>query len=112
MKVTKEQLQKENAVLKDQLEMWKENDLSRRTVLSELLGSYELFSEYGYSNRNSKKVDVRDWLGISFLIGELKSDADYSCVLEGKEIFRRENEGLRQKIKELENPEVKPPHHV
>lgn len=103
MKTTKDQLTKENATLTQKLENFKEQDLARRTVLSELLESYEWTSEYGYSNK-TQKILVRDWLGIAFLIGELKADANYAMVLESKQRLLEEVDRLRREVMELKNP--------
>lgn len=107
MKQTKEQLQKTNIILAEKIKIIEQEDYERRKVLSELLGSYEYVSEYGYSSKNKKEINVRDWLGISYLIGELKSDADYSCLLEGREMLRAENEELKQQLYKLTHPEEK-----
>jgi len=77
-KITKDSLIRENAVLAAKIERINKADEARRSVLSELLDSYEWVQDI-YSNYPKKKQPVvRDWLGIAFLIGELKADADYA----------------------------------
>jgi hypothetical protein len=105
MKTTKESLVKENAVLKAKIENIEALDLKRREVFSELLGSYEFTGDrFGYGNYQ-KKILVRDWLGISFLIGELKADADYAIAIENNTRLRNENESLKAEIKNLTHPQ-------
>ncbi len=103
MKTTKEQLQKENAVLQEKLANFHENDKNRRQVFSELLDSYEWREEYGYPKK-TKTIIVRDWLGIAFLIGELKADADYAMCIHAREGLKQEVNQLKQRIYELESP--------
>ncbi len=97
---TKEELLAQNAVLQAKIDKTEKEDLERRTVLSGLLDSYEWISDgYGsYNNKTTKKTMVRDWLGISFLIGELKADANYSCLIDGREMMRNEIADLKQQL--------------
>lgn len=110
IKTTKESLLKDNARLNSKLDSWIVEDAERRKVLSELLDSYEYVSnEYGYSNNSKKRqILVRDWLGIAFLIGELKADADYAMCIEARELLRNENNTLKQEIYNLKNPPLTP----
>ena len=104
MKKTKEELLKENARLERDITSLKDDDNRTRETLSELLGSYEIINDI-YSPRNSRKTIVRDWLGIAFLIGKLKADADYSATVEAREKLKREVSVLKEKIYKLENPD-------
>lgn len=105
----KDDLIKENARLMAEVEALNREDETRRKELSALLNSYDLYVDK-WTGRKDKAVAVQSWLGIAFLIGELKADADYSCVLEARENFRRENEELHREIKDLKNPPSPLPH--
>lgn len=97
MKKTKEQLEKENARLSERVEALVKVDEEVREKLSRLVGTPTYKTNYfGETN-----VVPLSWIEIAFAIGELKADADYSCVLEAKERFRQEAEELRQKLEEL-----------
>lgn len=104
MKLTKEQLIKDKAILEAKLENRITEDNRVREVLSELLDSYEYTQEYGYSNSKIKKVLTRSWEGIAFLIGELKADANYAMCIEAREDLKVENNVLKQRIHDLEKP--------
>lgn len=103
-KVTKEQLQKQNTMLEEKLTRMVDEDRRLREVFSDLLDSSEFVEGYGFSHSKERKVVVQSWEGIAFLIGELKSDADYSCVIEARENLKRENQILREHIAQLEHP--------
>ena len=90
----------------DAVERLRAEDLRIRTVLSELLGSIEYTRGLGYST-NEGRVKVQSWEGIAFLIGELKSDADYSLIVEQVKNLKDVERQLREKIYQLENPEKK-----
>lgn len=104
--MTKEELIKENAVLEEKIKNWVKEDLSCRTTLSELLNSYEYkeSEEYAYT-KSKKQLYIRDWLGIAFLIGELKADANYAMCIQAREDLKVENQFLTEKIRRLENPD-------
>lgn len=104
MKTSREEILKENATLRERIEQKRLEDENVRKVLSGLLDSYEYTQEYSYSNRKEQKILIRDWVGIAFLIGELKADANYSMVIETREILRREKNDLEQKLFQLQNP--------
>ena len=106
--VTKASLEKVNTEFAYRLEAAEREDLERRKILSGLLDSYETIRER-YSDRDERKLVVQSWLGIAFLIGELKADANYSLLLEGKENLLRENAELRERIYRLEHPKPKMP---
>lgn len=93
-------LERENASLKREMEIMKETDVSRRTVLSEMLDSYEYTSAYGMS-RQEKSVKVRNWMGIAFLIGELKADANYAMVIEARDRLKESNQRLMEENYQL-----------
>jgi len=102
MKITKERLQSESNDLKakinfleDQIEEFKKADKDIRRELSELLGSFSYPKMLGFSNED-KEINVKSWMGISCLIGELKADANYSILL-------KTNTGLREEIEKLKN---------
>lgn len=103
MKKTKEDLIKENAELSLIIKQNEVDDLKRRTTLSGLLDSYE-WKVDAWDNKKTSVIHVRDWLGISFLIGELKADADYAMCIQARDQLRNENEMLRMRIKDLEFP--------
>lgn len=91
-------------MLEEKLTRMVDEDHRIRSVFSEMLESYEYTQEYGYSSK-SRKVSVMSWEGIAFAMGELKADADYSCVIEARESLKRENAELRERIMRLEHPE-------
>ncbi len=107
MRQTKDSLLKQNLEFSMKIGLMEATDLKMRTILSELLGSFEYTtsSDYGFSGRNKdKKVDVKEWVGIAFLIGELKADADYSILISEKVSLQNQNDNLRQRIIDLETP--------
>lgn len=83
----------------------KDNDLHVRTKLSELLDAFKHEYEtnvFGQRLRSGEATKVpQDWLGIAFLIGELRADANYSCVIEARESFRRESQYKSETINRL-----------
>jgi hypothetical protein len=101
--MTKEDLIKENAILKSDLERFKTLDEQWRRELSELLDNF-VYSQDRGTHQTEKKVEVCSWLKIAFLIGEFKADADYSVTLQAREELKRENAELKQRIYELERP--------
>jgi hypothetical protein len=107
MKPTKENLVKENAVLTEKIKLLETLDQKRRTTLSELLDSYSINRDE-WTNRTKKEVDVKDWMGIAFLIGELKADANYAMCIEAREELKREIGMLKQHIYKLEHPDLIP----
>lgn len=106
MKTTKEELLKTNERLENKLKVFESEDLRVRTVFSELLDSTYFESDF-YGSRKEKKVKVLSWEGIAFLMGELKADANYSMVIQGRDEFREENRFLKEQIKNLEHPKPK-----
>lgn len=46
----------------------------------------------------TRTVILQDWIGIAFLIGELKADANYSILLEGERSIKEENQQLKETI--------------
>jgi len=106
-KVTKEQLQKQNTILEEKLTRMVDEDRRLREVFSDLLDSSEFVQEYGFSHSKERKVVVRSWEGIAFMIGELKSDADYSALIEKLENLKKENLSMAAHIHQLENPRDK-----
>lgn len=106
MKKTKEQLIKDNAVLEKEATQLKEEDLKIRTTLSELLGSFKEEKDpiIGMWSGRPKVVDVCDWLEIAYLIGELKADANYSCVLDKASDLERTVSFLKRENETLKNP--------
>lgn len=99
MKKTKESYVRENAILTVDVERLEREDHKVRAILCELLGSKE-YKTY----QNMPSVKVLDWLGIFFLLGELKGDAHFSNLLTAAENARMENEVLKQEIRNLKNP--------
>lgn len=92
----KEDYIKENGRLREQLDAWEVKDRGVRENLTQILRYYprEL------SNFTSSKPSVMTWIDIAFHMGELRADANYSMLLEGRESMRRE-------IEELKNPPPK-----
>lgn len=84
-----------------------DEDRRLREVFSNLLDSAEYVQEYGFSHSKERKVVVQSWEGIAFMIGELKADADYSCVIEAREMLKREKGELLERLHQLENPRDK-----
>lgn len=102
-KVTREELIAENAKLINEIETRDANDRKLRTTLSELLDSVEVEVErdpYSMHRRavKTRTVILQDWIGIAFLIGELKADANYSILLEGERSIKEENQQLKETI--------------
>lgn len=106
---TKEELVKENTLLEQKLSERGKEDLRIRTELSELLDSYTETTDRFGGGGVERKINVQSWLGIAFLIGELKADANYSMVLEAKENFRQRAAELEKENYLLKNPSKKRP---
>lgn len=102
MKITKEQLLEDNAKLQEQLNNWVSVDKTRRDTFAELLGQYTEESIFG--QKVNRKADDINWYRIAFLVGELKADADYSCLLAAREDLKRQNEKLLDEIWRLQHP--------
>jgi hypothetical protein len=98
----KEELIIENTNLKTELQKLKDNDEKVRETLSDLLDSYEYKTNF-YA-RDEKTLVVQSWIGIGFLIGELKADANYSNAIEAREELKREVSFLREELEKLKNP--------
>ena len=83
----------------------KDNDLHIRTKLTELLDAFKHEYEtdvFGQRRGSGASTKIpQDWLGIAFLIGELRADANYSCVIEARESFRRESQHRAETINRL-----------
>ena len=97
---TKDQLIKEIAILEEKNKQLLKQDLDVRTDLSALLGKHYFESE-SWGGESEKKVDVQTWIGIAFLIGELKADAHYSLVLESKKHLETNIDMLRGTIQKM-----------
>lgn len=97
MKTTKETLVKDNARLREQNEMWERKDAKLRTELSAVL-HYE--NGGGIYSMKYVPQDTMTWIQIAFHIGELRADANYSCLLDSREIMRTEIEHLKAELKE------------
>lgn len=102
VKITKEQLIKENASLNAKVEALLKGDIEIRTCLSELLGKVT-WERQPYERDHSKKVEVLDWIGIAFLMGKLKQDSEYSNLLKANEKLREENSFLQNEKFERES---------
>ena len=97
----KEELERKVAYQADIIKQQDADDLKVRTELSELLGSYKIKYENNYGmhrEEGTKEVEVQSWIGIAFLIGELKADANYAMVLEARDRFRDESRSKDQII--------------
>lgn len=86
------------------IESMKDVDLSTRTRLSKLLNSMKCTKtkDFGMdSHYFTEETDVLDWIGIAFLIGELKADANYAMVIESRDTFRNESKHRAGVIRRL-----------
>jgi len=89
---TKEDYIKENGRLREMLQVAEINDQKVRENLTQILKYYPSNDSYGYGARTP---NVMTWLDIAFAMGELRADANYSMLLESREIMRREIEELK-----------------
>jgi hypothetical protein len=105
MKETKEELKRINTIQAEKLKILEQETWRIRRVFSELLDSWEYVQNSFGVTGGKRETKIQSWEGIAFLIGELKSDAEYSCVLESRNILSGECERLKMRIKELEHPE-------
>lgn len=94
---TKEQLLKDNALLEEQVKQMNIKDLEIRRQFTGLLGGISFVKDFYGQN---KDVVTFTWLEIAFKIGELESDANYSCTLQARDDFRNELFDLKQRIRE------------
>lgn len=103
MKLTKEQLIKSNAILDQENRELLAEDKRIREELTALLTGYRKnpFS-YGHD-----KPSTESWMSISFLIGELKADADYSMCIQASEDLKTQIKILKDENYKLKNPQVK-----
>ena len=93
-------------MLEEQLSRMVSEDLRLREVFTDLLvenRAYITNDNWGTVRR--EKTPTLPWEGVAFMVGELKADADYSCVIEARESLKRENAELRERIMRLEHPE-------
>lgn len=95
---SKEDYIKENGRLREVIEMWEVKDRQVRENLTQILRYYPRESIGAY---NSKPA-VMTWLDIAFAMGELRADANYSMLLEGREMMRNEIEELKKQL-EIKN---------
>lgn len=84
MKTIKEQLVKENARLTNRVASLERFDDDLRKNLTAILKYTWNDSYYG------RKPETMTWYDICFHIGELRADANYSCVLEQVENLKRD----------------------
>jgi hypothetical protein len=94
MRISKEQLLKENTELKTLNANIKGDDYFRRDQLSELLGRKRNHMIYDISTSRPKPMS---WEEIFFTIGELNADASYSCVLAELDKVRIELDKIKNK---------------
>lgn len=80
-KITKEKLIENLAIANSEIRRLMDEDHNIRKSLSELLKSFD-FSRDKWSGNTEKTLCIQNWIGIAFMIGELRSDADYSLTLE------------------------------
>lgn len=107
--MTKQELIELNAELTLKLSNMKDVDQLVRKDLSKLLDSYEFNDDdYRFGSGRKKELVIASWLEIAFMIGELKADANYSCVIEARETLKNDNQRLLDSIHELQNPEPTP----
>jgi hypothetical protein len=95
---TRDELLVLNAALLEKVNEATREDMEIRSQLSEILGCHIIEKDFYSRVINDQKIDIRSWLSIAALIGELKADANYSMVLESKEELRKE---LEEKAKEI-----------
>jgi len=105
--MTKQELIEKNAELRHALNSTEADDSIRRKEFSKLLDNYELSTGYNYGTQK-KELVIASWLEIAFMIGELKADANYSCVIEARERLKQDNQRLLERILDLENPPPTP----
>lgn len=91
-KTTKEMLLKENARLSEKLEVELRKDKEIRTQLSKIL-RYE-----NGGGLYSRVEEPMSWIQIAFHTGELRADANYSCLIEARENDRRIISELQEKL--------------
>lgn len=98
---TKEDLLTENATLKEKINRMEHEDFELRTEFSKILDTYTPASDtYFVPN---KKPEISSWMEIAGLIGELKADANYSCVIAAREELKSKLHGRERYISHLEN---------
>lgn len=93
IKETKEQLLKENAILKEKVAMMESRHINLRTQFSKVLNCPSARELY------SRNIETMSWEQIFFTIGELNADANYTILLHEKQRLHSENEFLRNKNK-------------
>lgn len=92
MKITKEQLAKENAQLREQLSVERQKDVATRENLSDILGHYRIDTNFGATTRTRTMT----WLDIAFRIGELRAETNFSRLLESNEQMSLEIKLLKE----------------
>lgn len=103
---TREELTLEIGALQATIKSMEAQDLLLREDLSGLLESYEV--KVSPESIARQRVDyvsrpnVLSWRGICFKIGELKSDADYTLLLERDRMQKQEIGEFRNRIAQLE----------
>lgn len=91
----KEELIKENGRLSQEMRGYVEDDRRIRMELSKILRYQKWDGGISYNEPNPMT-----WIQIAFAMGELRADANYSCLLEGREMMRKENEELKKTLDE------------
>jgi len=104
MKKLKEDLEKENKRWSIAVSELEEGDIHLRKEFTALIGSQIPNIFGGYQNKNN----IMSWEEVFFRVGELKADADYTCLLEQNNIMRRELENFKNPTRK-EEYETKPP---
>jgi hypothetical protein len=97
MKVSKDDLIKGNAELAANNSRLCREDQRLRDEFTKLLNGYKpQHFEYG-----SRRIATLSWEEIFFGMGELRSDANYSCLLQSRESMRAEIEELKKQLSEV-----------
>lgn len=91
MKTTKEELLKENARLTRRVETFERDDRDIRTQLTEIL-------RYENGGMYSRPSPTMTWIQIAFHMGELRADANYSCLIQSREDLKKEVQELRERL--------------
>lgn len=91
------------AVALDALKLASEQDVQRRTAISEMIGMYSAAEQYDTYGRNVKANQVLSWPKIYFHIGKLMQSQFALQYVEEIETFKLESHENAIKLKELWN---------
>lgn len=100
--ISKESLILENAIFKNRIDHLEKESQRLRENFTELLNYHN--TGFSYEGNLNKFLKTLSWEAIYFCIGSLKSDAEYSLVLESKFHLQGEFDRANQEIAKLKNP--------